>query len=195
MPTVLTHGVIAVAASKTFLGKRTARRVLLMAVICSVLPDIDTIGLRLGIPYADFLGHRGFTHSLVFAAIVSFSVAAVGFRSARVFSLRWLGVWVLLFVVAASHGVLDAMTNGGLGIALLAPFDQTRYFLPFRPLEVSPIGLGNFFSRWGAAVLASEIIWVWTPLGLLWATARGIRAIIPTRRGTRAVGADDKEAD
>ena len=72
MPTVLTHGVIAVAASKTFLGKRTGRRVLLLAVICSALPDIDAIGLRLGIPYADFLGHRGFTHSLVFAAIVSF---------------------------------------------------------------------------------------------------------------------------
>ena len=195
MPTVLTHGVIAVAASKTFLGKRTGRRVLLAAVFCSVLADIDAIGLRMGIPSGDFLGHRGFTHSLVFAAIVSFSVAAVGFWSARIFSLRWLGVWVLLFVVAASHGALDAMTNGGLGIALLAPFDQTRYFLPVRPLEVSPIGLGNFFSRWGGAVLASEIIWVWTPLGLLWAAARGIRAIIATRRGTRAGGADDTEGD
>ena len=52
------------------------------------------------------------------------------------------------------------MTDGGLGIAFFSPFDPTRYFLPWRPILVSPIGAG-FFSQRGAAVLWSELLWVW----------------------------------
>jgi hypothetical protein len=33
------------------------------------------------------------------------------------------------------------MTDGGLGCALFWPFDTTRYFAPWRPIPVSPIGL------------------------------------------------------
>jgi inner membrane protein len=47
--------------------------------------------------------------------------------------------------VKASHGILDAMTDGGLGVAFFSPFDDTRCFFPFRPIKVSPIGL-SFFS-------------------------------------------------
>jgi membrane-bound metal-dependent hydrolase YbcI (DUF457 family) len=60
--------------------------------------------------------------------------------------------------VTASHGVLDAMTDGGLGIAFFAPFDNTRYFFPFRPVKVSPIGL-SFFSARGLDVIWSELLW------------------------------------
>ena len=67
------------------------------------------------------------------------------------------------FVVTASHGVLDAMTSGGYGIAFFSPFDNTRYFLPWRPLVVSPIGVYGFFSRWGWSVLTSEFLWIWIP--------------------------------
>lgn len=56
------------------------------------------------------------------------------------------------------------MTNGGLGIALLSPFDNYRYFFPWTPIVVSPIGLRGFFSHWGLEVMISEIIYVWAPL-------------------------------
>jgi len=59
--------------------------------------------------------------------------------------------------------VLDAMTNGGLGIAFFWPFDQGRYFLPFRPLVVPPIGIHSFFSEWGVRVLMSELLWIFIP--------------------------------
>jgi len=62
----------------------------------------------------------------------------------------------LLFLTTASHGFLDAMTNGGLGIAFFSPFDPTRYFFPWKPILVSPIGLGRFLSQRGAAVLAAK---------------------------------------
>jgi inner membrane protein len=49
------------------------------------------------------------------------------------------------------------MTNGGLGVA---------FFLPWRPILVSPIGVGRFFSERGFAVLQSELVWIWLPAGL-----------------------------
>ncbi len=80
----------------------------------------------------------------------------------------FLRTWALLFVVGASHGVLDAMTDGGLGIAFFAPFDGTRYFLPWRPLVCPPIDIAPFLSEWGLRTLRSEVMWVWAPLlGLL----------------------------
>ncbi|NIM12838.1 MAG: hypothetical protein GTO45_29905 [Candidatus Aminicenantes bacterium] len=56
-------------------------------------------------------------------------------------------------MLTASHGVLDAFTNGGLGIALLSPFDTTRHFSPWQPIEVAPIGIWAFFSDWGVKVM------------------------------------------
>jgi inner membrane protein len=68
-----------------------------------------------------------------------------------------------LFLATASHGVLDAITNGGLGVAFFSPFDNTRYFLPWRPVRVSPIAVYRFFSARGYAVLQSELLWIWLP--------------------------------
>jgi inner membrane protein len=67
------------------------------------------------------------------------------------------------FLATASHGVLDAMTNGGLGVAFFSPFDNNRYFLPWRPILVSPISVHRFFSGRGYAVLQSELLWIWVP--------------------------------
>ena len=90
----------------------------------------------------------------------------------------------------ASHGLLDALTNGGQGIALLAPFDERRFFLPFRPIEVAPLRIGDFLGAWGARVLASEVVWVWVPLLLAWVAARlaapGVRGRRERRAGARA---------
>ena len=70
---------------------------------------------------------------------------------------------VFFFSCTASHALLDAMTNGGLGVAFFSPFDNSRYFLPWRPIQVSPIGISNFLSEWGISVIKNEIIWVGIP--------------------------------
>jgi inner membrane protein len=81
-------------------------------------------------------------------------------------------LWVYLFLATASHGVLDAMTDGGLGVAFFSPFNNRRYFFSWTPIRVSPIGIGNFFSSRGLAVVQSELLWVWIPavalVGLAW---------------------------
>lgn len=52
------------------------------------------------------------------------------------------------------------MTNGGLGVAFFAPFSSARYFLPFRPIEASPISITAFFTYRGLEVLESEMLWI-----------------------------------
>lgn len=78
-----------------------------------------------------------------------------------------MAVFSLLLISAVSHGVLDAVTNGGLGIAFFAPFSNERYFLPWQVLQVSPIGLERFLSSRGLAVMYSELVWIWIPALLM----------------------------
>jgi inner membrane protein len=162
MPTVFTHAVV--GASISALGRPAGVRLGLVAAACAAAPDLDVIPLWLGVPWGHGLGHRGITHSLAFAAVLAGVVAATMFRAR---GRGRLGVWLVLFAATASHGLLDAMTDGGIGIAFFAPFDDGRFFLPWRPIPVSPISLGRFFSGRGAAVLRAEVLLIWGPAVLL----------------------------
>lgn len=138
--------------------------------LLAAAPDLDVIAFRLGIPYGHPLGHRGLTHSLFFAAVVAWLSLPLCLRalgpSGRLGAL-------LVFVALASHGVLDAFTDGGLGVGLFIPFDDGRTFAPWRPILVSPLSAGAFFSSRGLAVVANEALWVGAPclalLGGAWA--------------------------
>ena len=44
---------------------------------------------------------------------------------------------------------------------------NTRYFFPWRPIEVAPLSIRAFFSEWGVEIMRSEIILVWLPLGIV----------------------------
>ena|SRR5215475_13245574 len=162
MPTVFTHAVVGVAIST--LGRPASARLGLAAAACAAVPDLDVIPIWLGLPWGHVLGHRGITHSLAFAAALAGVLAATVFRAP---GAGRRGVWLVLFVATASHGVLDAMTDGGIGIAFFAPFDDGRYFLPWRPIPVSPISVGRFFGARGAAVLRAEVLLLWLPAFLM----------------------------
>jgi inner membrane protein len=89
------------------------------------------------------------------------------------------GLFLYFFLCAASHGVLDAMTNGGLGVAFFSPLDTTRYFFPVRPVLVSPIGIGDFFSAQGVRILVSEATWIWLPSCVALVVFRGVQRFWP----------------
>jgi inner membrane protein len=141
---------------------------------CAVFPDLDVITFRLGIPYDAMLGHRGLSHSIVFAGAFAAAIVAVFFRETRE-RTAWPRLWMYLTLATISHGVLDAFTNGGLGVAFFSPIDTTRYFFPWRPIEVSPIGIGRFFSARGMAVLWSELRWTLLPAAIVAAVVLRIR--------------------
>jgi len=139
----------------------------------SMLPDADVIGFPLGVRYADEWGHRGATHSFVFAIVVG---CAIGLFAPRFRAPALRTAFIASFVLL-SHGLLDTLTDGGLGCALLWPFDRTRYFAPWRPIPVAPIGLA-YLSPYGLSVAVTELV-IFAPLFIyaLWPW-------LPTRRGT-----------
>lgn len=165
MASAFSHAVAALSLGTCFYRPGVSKRVWVACALCSVIPDLDVVGFRFGIPYADFWGHRGFTHSLVFAALLTAVVMLVCFRRGAP-GLGRLSLSAYLFLATASHGVLDAMTNGGLGVAFFSPVNNGRYFFPWRPIRVSPISLTRFFSPQGYLVLKSELLWIWLPAGL-----------------------------
>ena len=175
MPSVFTHAVAAVALGAALLPHGTGPRPWFLGMVCAVLPDIDVVSFAFGVPYSAMFGHRGLSHSILFALLLSTLVTALAFRAGQ-----WTGerprIWVFFFAATTSHGILDAFTNGGLGIAFFAPFSATRYFFPVTPIEVSPIVRG-FFSERGVRVLKSEMVWVWAPALVLVAVCIGVRRL------------------
>jgi inner membrane protein len=163
---VISHAVAALGIGACFYRPGAPKRVWVVGALCSSIPDLDVIGFRFGIHYGDFWGHRGFTHSLLFAALLASAIVIFGSQRA-IPPLTRYSVWSYLFLATASHGLLDAMTDGGLGVAFFAPFDNRRYFLLWRPIRVSPIGVGRFFTERGLSVLQSEVFWIWIPAVVL----------------------------
>jgi inner membrane protein len=67
------------------------------------------------------------------------------------------------------------MTTGGPGVAFFAPLDDTRSFLPWRPIPVSPISPARFFSQRGVDIMQAEILLLWLPAAVLAIVAAGLR--------------------
>ena len=163
MPSVISHPAVPLALAVGAGAAVMPARLVVVACVASVLPDVDAIGFKAGIPYDSVLGHRGLTHSLFFALLLAASCSAF---AGQLRSPGWM-VFGVVFACAASHGVLDAMTTGGLGVAFFSPFSNHRYFLPWQVIQVAPLGIRRFFSERGIVVLRSELAWVWLPCAAL----------------------------
>jgi len=148
---------VGAAASKAYRSGQRARWSAVAAAAAwsalSMLPDADVIGFKLGVRYADPWGHRGATHSFVFALAVAALVALI----ARAAKLPGWRTFLVAAAVVASHPLLDTMTDGGLGCALLWPFSDERFFAPWRPIPVAPIG-PRFLSARGLRIALTELV-------------------------------------
>lgn len=156
MPTIMTHAIVPLAMAAAAGRARISPKLAVAGAVLAMLPDADVVGFALGIDYAETWGHRGATHALAFAAITAGVVAAL-WREARS-----IGGFLFLAFAMASHGLLDTLTSGGLGAALLWPVSDARIFAPVTPIRVSPIG-ADFFSARGIVTLTSELRLVWLP--------------------------------
>lgn len=170
MPTVLSHAAVPMSLGFA-LGRERIPPVLLAAgLAASMLPDADVLSFHLNIPYGALFGHRGFSHSVLFAQVVALLGAWL------LQSQGWRRAYLFLFASTLSHPLLDACTSGGMGVALLWPWPE-RYFVPWRPIRVSPLSMDRFLSPRGLAVLRSELQWIWLPGGALALLGMGIRRI------------------
>lgn len=178
MASIFGHSLVAVSAYVSLPKRYRSKSLLALGIVSACLPDMDVLGFFAGIPYGHIWGHRGMTHSITFGVIWSLMVYMIYSRCAAEKSIF---IWVYLMVCIVSHGLIDACTSGGHGIALLAPWDNQRIFFDYRPILVSPLGVSRFFSKWGLEVLASEAYWIGIPC-LGWViTTFGLRRYLPTR--------------
>ena len=168
MPTIITHSVIAASAAYGFRSKKESIKFFILSIVCSILPDADVIGYYyLYIPYHHFFGHRGFFHSPFFAVLLSIFIVFIFYRKEVTFSKQWWKYVLYFFILTSTHGLFDALTNGGYGIALLSPITNNRFFFPWTPIEVSPLGIKGFLSQRGLAVLTNELLLIWAPSFLI----------------------------
>ena len=181
MASAFSHVIVATALGKMAQPKQVPWWYWALGAIVSVLPDLDVISDHFGIDCGYLWAHRCITHSLPFAIFLSLLVSSLFLRQNKISFFR---LFLFLALSTASHGVLDAMTYGGNGVAFFSPFSNVRYYFPFHPIEASPIGISEFFSEDGWSVIQSEAVWLWIPLLVLFA---GIPIVRRLRAGYSAV--------
>jgi inner membrane protein len=175
MATLITHialpliARIAIAPTHA-LPKSIDRRCFAAAVIGSCIPDIDALGPLFDAREPSLFAARGFSHSLVFAAIFTLIVAALFFRSA---STRARSIAIaIVFASTASHGIVDAMSVGDVGVAFFAPFSSTRFFLPLRVIAACPNAPPEHIGAWIKLLAANELLFILAPAFLIAFTIR-----------------------
>ena len=167
MASVFGHSIVGFTLAK-IIDSRNTKLLLFAAIISTILPDLDVIGFKFGVPYEHPMGHRGFSHSILFSVLWTFILMFVFGKKNK---LIW---FLVIFLSTLSHGILDAMTSGGRGVGFFIPFNNNRFFFPFREIKVSPIGIEKFFSEWGFQVILSELKYVFIPCFIIF----GIRFLI-----------------
>ncbi len=176
MPSMFTHAAVGAAAAVAFAPAGAPVQFWPVAVLSATIADADALSFVIQGSYSDLWRHRGFFHSLFFGLVLTF-FWLLFFPDIEAFSGRWFSYFLFFFLTFASHGFLDALTNGGRGVTFFAPFDNTRYFLPWSPIMASPIRLRSFFGKWGYAVLQNEMRWIWLPCFSAAAFSRLIRLL------------------
>ncbi len=179
MPSIFTHAAVPLALWCASERGRISTRLLVTGVVAAMLPDADVLAFALHVPYADALGHRGASHSLLFATLL----AALATAFASTLRASRLQAAAFVFICALSHPLLEALTSGGLGVALWWPWSDQRLFAPWRPIRVSPFA-NNFFSARGLQTVLSELRWVWLPLLVAVIGWRSIQHRTPEARQT-----------
>lgn len=176
MPSVITHPAVPLAFGLGLGARVIPKRLLLAGVVASAVPDID-VYIH---PFWSAIAHRGVTHTLAASLLAGICATLI----ARALHATHAKAFWFVFLSMLSHPLLDMFTNGGAGIPIFWPVSFERYFWPWTPIEVSPLGLTSFFSERGVEVLESELVWVWAPFFFTYVLLRIVKAKRQTRSAT-----------
>jgi inner membrane protein len=200
LASAVSHFVIGVTLALPLTGissiKKTVRPLGLMftAGVLAVAPDIDTVFYGI-IPYAHFLGHRGFVHSPFFSFLIAVVLSSLLYAIARDLGFRaFLGITAAFTLALASHGILDAMTDAGLGVMLLYPYSEERLFLPWRPFYAPPIKISSLSYSKVLMMIKSELPIVLVCVGVA-GTIRLALGLIDSKRESADMELQNKADD
>jgi inner membrane protein len=166
MATLYTHAVAGLGIARLATPRPMPWSYWLAAAALPCIPDLDVFSTA---AYGSPMGHRGITHSLIFALTTGAVAAALMYR--RLQMRRWHLAAVFSLIVA-SHGLLDAMTRGGEAIPFFWP--QGGRYGNWGPIPVSDIAFELPDPRTSRSV-RSELLWVWLPVALLIAASEVLR--------------------
>jgi inner membrane protein len=174
MTTLYTHAVAGLGLARVCAVRPMPWPYWTLAAILPLVPDLDVFSSA---SYGSALGHRGVTHSLLFALSAGLVAASIVSRPLR---RRWWMLACVFFAIAATHGLLDALTRGGGGIPFFWPF-AGRYG-EWGPIPVSDVAF-DFPDPRSSRAIRSELLWVWLPTLLLVVLTMGYRRAIRGRSG------------
>ncbi|MBC7424297.1 MAG: metal-dependent hydrolase [Ferruginibacter sp.] len=143
----LTHIAIGACMGEAFAGKTVGKKAMLWGALAQSIPDVDFTASFWMDTTSNLLAHRGFTHSLLFCALITPLMALLAERLHRPHNIR-LWKWLLFFGAAIFfHIFIDAFNNYGVG--WFEPFSHRR--ISFNAIYVAD----PFFSVWpGMACIA-----------------------------------------
>lgn len=171
MSSLLGHTMAGITLAAAFTKGRPPRRTWALAIACAVAPDLDWFTGFLRFADHSSLSHRGLSHSLLAALLIAAMAMLIGFRD----QLRSPRPWACMLSAAFSHGLLDACTFGGTGVALLLPFSKARFVCVWQPIFVSPIPLSSKLLDWLLFSLGTELVWIGLPALLVFTAPRSFQ--------------------
>jgi len=166
---------------------RLGRRALVWGAVGGLIPDLDVLAMTSQDPFAEFIYHRGFTHSLWFGPLAG---PLIGWAIWRFY--RWRGrsapgepgepaalsAWMGLMALALlTHPLIDVFTS--YGTQLLAPFSRARFALDavaivdftYSGILVAGLVFGCLLHRRGKSPRATAMVALvlsWSYLGYGW---------------------------
>lgn len=179
MSSLFGHTLAGLAISAAYTGGRPPRRVWVLATACALAPDLDWFTAFVPATAGTSLAHRGLSHSLLAAGLIAVAAMVMGLRP-QLGSPRH---WACMLSAAFSHGLLDACTFGGTGVAFLLPLSDARFVCVWQPLFVSPIPLSGKLLDWLLLSLGTEVIWIGLPAALVVTTPRVLQWVRLRREG------------
>lgn len=146
----VTHIALGACIGELFVGNKVGRKAMLWGAIAQSFPDIDFIASFWMDTTDELLTHRGFTHSLLFAAIITPVLAWLAERWHRPHHIS-LSKWTLFFgTEILLHIFLDAFN--AYGTAWFEPFSPVRF--SFHTLFVAE----PLFSIWIGVAFAALLL-------------------------------------
>jgi len=109
---------------EAFAGNTVGKKAMIWGILAQSVPDIDFLAAFWLDTPSNLLAHRGFTHSILFSALMTMLLAILAERWHRPHNIS-LVKWIAFFgAVILGHIFLDAFNNYGVG--WFEPFSHTR---------------------------------------------------------------------
>lgn len=163
MPTILTHALLPLIGAAAVPKGYLSTRLIVAGMAVAMLPDADVVGRYFHVPHTHDFGHRGATHTLLFALLVG----GLGMLAARSLRTTRAKAFLFLWLSTLSHALTDMLTEGGKGIMMFWPLEDSRLKFLLHPIEASPVGLTAFETGVIWQVLLSETRWLLIPAVLI----------------------------